>query len=107
MTEQHTPGPWTWPEGCTQIEALADPENSQTYYAPVAHMDVEWSAEAMAANARLIAAAPELLEALELIDSHLTRCINFSGVNPELRERLEQQQHNARAAIAKVTGDEA
>ena len=54
------------------------------------------------AHTRLIAAAPDLLAALEMIDSHLTRCINFSGINPELQERLIAQQDNVRAAIGKA-----
>lgn len=48
---------------------------------------------------------PELLSALEIINSQLTRCINFSDINSELQERLIAQQDIARAAIAKAKGE--
>ena len=104
---QHTPGPW-------EVSEYRPPYDDMGGDYSIGYTDADgvfWEIATLEpwrgsrhADARLIAAAPELLEALELIDSHLTRCINFSGVNPELRERLEQQQHNARAAIAKAKG---
>ena len=100
---QHTPGPWTWPEGCTEIEALADPENSRTYYAPVAHMDLEWSGETMAANARLIAAAPELVEALAYLLEQTIEQDERPGIG--LTEGEQEAADIARALLARIKGE--
>lgn len=105
MSEQHTPGPWTWPEGCTEIEALADPENSRTYYAPVAHMDLEWSGETMAANARLIAAAPELLEALKAIVGKAYEYANRPDITDDIACGFYDIIEDAQDAIAKAKGE--
>ena len=69
MTTQHTPGPWIYDGkmsgGDLLISARVDPENSQTYIAPVAFVEGDWTNGIAEANARLIAAAPDLLTALE------------------------------------------
>ena len=111
----HTPGPWTYESDHTHrqfnirmlghhIGTKDEAKHICTVNNLPSHVLANRDPLTAEANARLIASAPELLAALELIDSHLTRCINFSGVNPELRERLEQQQHNARAALNKAQG---
>ncbi|KKL66029.1 hypothetical protein LCGC14_2149090 [marine sediment metagenome] len=53
MTDKHTPGPWTVEEGPSVYARNRE---------PVANMGFT---EAREANAKLIAAAPELLKALE------------------------------------------
>jgi hypothetical protein len=58
----HTPGPWI--NDGAEISARPDPENSQSYIAPICVMDSEWHPDIAAANARLISAAPDLLDAL-------------------------------------------
>jgi hypothetical protein len=85
----HTPGPWKHDEmwglikyGRTEICALHSGN---------------------AANARLIAAAPELLEALNQTVSSLEYWFKRNG-DPEGANSLMMQ--NARAAIAKATGKE-
>lgn len=56
------------------------------------------------ANARLIAAAPDLLVALEQLVSDYERGIHVEfGGSPWLKEKLEELDY-ARAAIAKATG---
>ena len=93
MTEQHTPGPWEVaddtpdiikhePDGITHI-ASCDVACFSPGFIPIEEMD---------ANARLIAAAPELLAALE----HLTHRYLFN--NSEEDAAVKQ----ARAAIAKA-----
>ena len=62
---QHTPGPWI-NDGDT-VSANVGEDNSGTYIAPICILDQEWKPEMIAANARLIAAAPELLEALRAV----------------------------------------
>lgn len=82
---QHTPGPW---------HAMPF-KGGETIYAADSHRVAECLAsgkhgEAAEANARLIAAAPELLAALQ----------NILAANPDLAEVADE----ARAAIAKATG---
>lgn len=84
MTNQHTPGPWRFEESTKTIRAVP-----QNYW--LATMDSWDGAVDHEANARLIAAAPDLLEALEL-------ALVATDGNWEDR---------ARAAIAKARGQEA
>jgi hypothetical protein len=93
----HTPGPWDVYAG-TMIERegmlLATvPESSQM--CPPDGRDMFWETRA---NARLIAAAPELLEALEDCVESLSRLRNADGA---YRVTCLQQ---VRAAIAKAKG---
>ena len=92
MKTRHTPGPWTVED--SSVTALVDSENSQTYIAPICEVDQEW---AMAdANAHLIAAAPDLLAALEDVAAELdARGKVFDG---------DETADRVRAVIAKVTG---
>lgn len=113
MAGQHTPGPWTYEGDHTHrqynirmLGHLIGVKDEAKHICTVnnlpPHVLANRDPVTAEANARLIAAAPDLLAALKLIDSHLTRCINFSDINRELQERLEAQQVNARAAIAKA-----
>ena len=101
MTEaKHTPGPW-------HLEEMG--YNSSSYYirgssesgdrltigkGAVAHIPRS-TVNPMEANARLIAAAPELLEALAEI---------VSAADGEGWNQLDPSLSKARAAIAKATG---
>ena len=61
MTTKHSPGPWTFQErGCLILDARTG--SSQC---AVAHVQVNTYKDEGMHNARLIAAAPELLTALE------------------------------------------
>ena len=99
MTSKHTPGPWSY---------IGDDETGGIKFAEVAageigtraHRSVAWCIgvderrldAATKANARLIAAAPDLLEALKAVLNHpLT---HLDGTTEPL----------VRAAIAKATG---
>lgn len=65
-TQKHTPGPWIFDGAVGDdylVSAQVCPEESASYIAPVGTVDGDWAASE--ANARLIAAAPELLEALK------------------------------------------
>ena len=100
MSAQHTPGPWRLYQGpLLYVEA-------DGHLGPIAELrsrlDVGYLhplvAETREANARLIAAAPDLLEACKLIVSA------FDALAPASAARNEPMQINAaRAAIAKAT----
>jgi len=94
MIEQHTQGPWEYGEDC----------DNEWYFAAASNPNVQlgWvcpnEESTQEANARLIAAAPELLEALKDLEAGY--------------ERLKDQgypvsdcQKQARAAIAKARGE--
>lgn len=86
---KHTPGPWTIAAG-RYLLAITP---AQTKQIAIFDSDDDWEDEQQA-NARLIAAAPELLEALE-------ECLTceFPVID---RDAVSK----ARAAIAKATGKE-
>lgn len=65
--QKHTPGPWTT-EDCTDGIAI---ESGGKYIADVHyHIAGAMSAQETQANAALIAAAPEMLEVLEMLLAH-------------------------------------
>ena len=110
MSAQHTPGPWDLdrsgfireargPDGCGILIASA--------------CDLSRSASEGEANARLIAAAPELLAALEalcrefsVVRRDLSRIDNNAGHDSSHeREAAKEVLRLARAAIAKARGE--
>jgi hypothetical protein len=112
MTNQHTPGPWhTWDTDPRVILggdnwSVADTQNHHP-------LDLQ----AQQANARLIAAAPELLEALEAAFIQLGRLGGNSEAVPKIHGLVEEKGRigfhhaetraawlQARAAIAKAQG---
>jgi hypothetical protein len=106
---KHTPGPWKaqpreFPEGQWflegQWEVVSTCENERLIAEAAPHID----SDSEEANARLIAAAPELLEAL--VD--LTRVMPVLPADAKNIRGIEQQydaaNRAARAAIAKATG---
>jgi hypothetical protein len=102
MNTQHTPGPW----------AVKHHEDTDTYSIYVAGRQWNsWTVAALGyskedeANARLIAAAPDLLEALQ------TMLIAFAPPNYEEMDESELETcfpewTKARAAAAKATGEQ-
>ena len=94
MTTQHTPGPWTVTNSGLSIKSSGHSIHDRI--ADVYHS--EKSAEIDRANARLIAAAPELLEALKGTLAML-ELLNAPGTNDPIEARVFQ----ARAAILKAT----
>ena len=97
MTTKHTPGPWKRcgedRDGCPcglVYATGADFGIATTYLSEYGFEAPMPDVEARKANARLIAAAPEMLETLEWLDS-------IGGLGATPHERI-------RAAIAKATG---
>lgn len=110
MSQDYTPGPWT----ITRYED--EPETYVYFQAPdwlnfaqaVVRMedDAEDSPTGLA-NARLIAAAPDMLEALQPLaamgDASVRKAI-LAALRPHERDSFITATDNARAAIAKATG---
>ena len=115
MSAQHTPGPWSasnegW--GCFYVR---DADGQQLIWLGDSSRFGKGENEA---NARLIAAAPEMMEALqaqyvaEAAKSLWYLCDEpvISAENTRLKQRYDESTHNARilrdSAIAKATGKE-
>lgn len=102
MNTKHTPGPWK-AEGWKGI-VVNDSNGHTLALAP----GCSYSIEEMAANARLIAAAPDLLEALQNVIASTALPSAWSDDISEAqwqRQRLDECRDFARAAIAKATGE--
>lgn len=94
MKTKHTPAPWIWQYDGTDKSGLkviaGDDLNIVDFVGGENIQEAE-------ANARLIAAAPELLEALE-------QCL--TRINPKSKDTWDLKAiHVAKAAIAKATGE--
>ncbi len=100
-TAQHTPGPWkhnvgTAPE-CYSWRITGNHDHESVC---CCNGNVKLPGDRKAANARLIAAAPELLEALKRIMSYAHTGAHASDIDTN-----EQPEFvNARAAISKAEG---
>ena len=103
----HTPGPWTYRD--TDNDAFEISTDGTHYYRE--GIATVWSAAATytdlrntgEANARLIAAAPDLLEAAQaLTDLLLYTAVRPKEAQPETNRRVDALL----AAIAKATGVE-
>ncbi len=70
MSAQHTPGPWIAQDGYGAVTSrdgtVAMVDN---HFVPVAERSFPTQRDERTANARLIAAAPDMLEALENIEN--------------------------------------
>ena len=104
MTSKHTPGPWTH----KLAGEVQGPDGLPVAYASAWRMtdgDAESGTGPASANARLIAAAPDLLAALEVLNAECIRLAKLErngGIakGGEPRKLFDQVQ----AAIAKATG---
>ena len=104
----HTPGPW---------KAIRDPCHYDTLSTVIGGLHEKrrglehqlivqvggWDVDQQEANTRLIAAAPELLEALEAVMAILPACPKNTGI-AGIEARYNFAVVGARAAIAKAIG---
>jgi len=97
MSARHTPGPWV-----VSDDGLVTGRDGRVRFAGTPSIDIfdasEWPSELATeaqANARLIAAAPDLLAALKELYGHA-----YGAGIPSMR----QPMLNARAAIARAEG---
>lgn len=102
MTTKHTPGPWLFrtaptSAGLCHIVSAADWRGAFIYGdgIRIGVDDALPKAQELAANARLIAAAPDLLEALDVLLRRYVIAIGNEGI----------ECYQARAAIARATGE--
>ena len=99
---KHTPGPWLIEAQNCHSGDIATVHNTDekwvTIYAP--HwMETGMDEKEQSANARLIAAAPDLLEALKKISAIENKMYGADW------EEIEEARDIADAAIAKATGE--
>lgn len=97
MNTEHTPGPWSYGQDGIDCWTLFFDDSGdgcgdgEVYISDAADDNSE-------ANARLIAAAPDMLQALENIEANLTGRDCFPN-------RVEQSLRAAKSAIAKARGE--
>ena len=98
---KHTPGPWHVDCGCIYAACQMD-ERGRTRQRPLAEVTSdEDHDDHYEKNCRLIAAAPDLLEALKAMLSHTADLDPMQGYRPEEDFSAVKQ---ACAAIAKAEG---
>ena len=96
---KHTPGPWVLGDGTVEHAHNIYPEYDQRQGQAIASMEPNRRG-ARAADARLIAAAPDLLMALERIERIATE-EDIAELSPEMYHAVMQ----ARAVIARARGE--
>ena len=102
---EHTPGPWKVDVddyGCRTIRGGKSGKHQQAQYKRIANTEGVFPEEEDAANARLIAAAPEQHQALKSIVDLIEQRMYTDDFERELNDWLEQE---GRPAIRKATGD--
>jgi hypothetical protein len=122
MTTKHTPGPWVWAEdhptnACANVRAKTEKGWDEDIATLYGSEDVPKPSEPgepwgdhpiRRANARLIAAAPDLLEALN--DALAVMTADTVGTihmdDPDWYRQLWAAVDKARAAIAKAEGQQ-
>ncbi len=105
MNTQHTPGPWKWdPEWSADWKyAYEDLTANEVTILQCCH-NLEGGLSLSTPDARLIAAAPDLLEALE---SALPFVEDAAEDEIYKSHRVHRVLNEIRAAIAKATGEQA
>lgn len=113
--EGHTPGPWFIAAQNDGIVIIDGPPSPAPYDGPIpkAHGPAvvatpNWRLAEYEANARLIAAAPDLLEALREILGPLNVCSDNRNVRDDQVLPVDMtmgELRKARAAIARATGE--
>lgn len=104
MGTRHTPGPWMdcgfHDDGVDGERVIASPDGERMGYAVACVLpcgEPDMKPQLTLANARLIAAAPEMLEMLRSLDAWLS-------FRPDLTSREEHGK--VKALIAKATGEQ-
>ena len=107
MAVKFTPGPWKWWTSCSWRRLSQDVPNAKEggvlcpYVARDGHPDVMVSDD----DARLIASAPELLEALQGVLWMAEEWFKHGGDETTFSDGYKESLDEARAAILKATGE--
>jgi hypothetical protein len=97
MTQmKHTPGPWEDNDAGLIYGQVSDDNDVAPFVSDVCDSPLEYSGQEKA-NARLIAAAPEMFAALELCEDVLAELARLDDGTPSI-----SALHAARAALAKA-----
>jgi hypothetical protein len=95
---KHTPGPWEFdPNGGLPVIQIYCLDGKNPFHG-------HRSEEECAANARLMAASPDLLESLDRLQRAVDMYFGPSKVGEAWPTFFDAQMRAARAAIAKATG---
>lgn len=84
--EKFTKGPW-------RIEEFRDFASIMAGYTEICYIDDDLNCDKVRANARLIAAAPEMYELLELLDNYLA---TNGGLNDRMTTEIRKLMKKAR-----------
>jgi hypothetical protein len=99
---KHTPGPWKVKAGTNAVLAGRKQICSHVNAASALPVNMLEDQEIAQANARLIAAAPDLLEAMQaLFGADMVYCMMGDGKDDQIEAIAK-----ARAAIFKATGEQ-
>lgn len=88
----HTPGPWTQDGGSVLAPCQFQNSKGEPQTMTVADCNYCFSMEDPEANARLIAAAPELLEALKSLVARCEMNFRFPDLLPAARKAIERAE---------------
>jgi len=106
MKGTHTPGPWSSHPNCKEGKGTASWSIiSDDSFATIAIVYKESIPSQQESNAKLLAAAPELLSALDYLLLHTVDDNLKHGIG--LTENEEEARQRALDAIAKAKGEEA
>ena len=101
MNKNYTPGPWDFWSGYNALDQIEAEITAQDGDVVVAQYNS--LIEQGEFNARLIAAAPDLLEALQYLVSDITE--RFDVENPSTNPGIKYAVEAAQKAIAKAEGE--
>lgn len=105
MPDAHTPGPWTVSQPWSGFSSIKGPEGQLIFGLAAGGADEARPADECEANARLIAAAPDLLEALKAVsDMLMARPDVIKALSPLMGFAEDAAFHKASVAIAKAEG---
>lgn len=110
MTTQHTQGPWTLSEEYDGTSVKAGQFYVTHAIQNCGFHEPEVDKAVTKANARLIAAAPDLLEALRKADQFIANGIELGFIrmpDADTPDPAHKTPEIVRAAIAKATGEQA